>query len=136
MTRASAIAVANMQALLSTGSRLNQSAVYAVAADTYQIYAIPANSIVTKVFFIVDEVFDDGTTIEVKTISGTPVTLVAALSGTTAAASVSTVVDKYMPVVDGFAIKFNQDITKGVVRVIAEYLSLDESTGAYVAQGA
>lgn len=135
--RVSEVGVATLNAQLSNdGDRLSQSAVYAAAADTYTVYNIPADSLVSKVYFIVDEAFDASTTAAISTIAGTPVALVAALDCATVGASVSTAVDLYFDTVDGVAITLSDDVTQGKLRIVTVFASASTNSDSYIDLGA
>ncbi len=136
LRKVSEVGVGTLNAQLSNeGDRLGQAAIYAKGGDLHNIYTIPADSIVTKFYFIVDEAFDAGITAEIKTIAGAPLTLVAALDCATEGASVSTVVDTYFDETDGFSIVLSGDVTKGKVRILAEFISASTNNGIYVDLG-
>lgn len=136
LRRVSGAGVATLCAeIADDGQRLNTSAVYAAAADDYQVYNIPADSLVPKIYFIVDEAFDAGTTALISTIVDST-ELVAALDLATVGASVSAVVDSYFDAVDGVNFKLNQDVTQGKVRVVCEFVSGSTNNGIYIDQGA
>lgn len=137
LRKTSEVGVAVVPGVLDVGSdRLSSTPEYAVAADTYTVYTIPKDSIVSKFYFIVDEAFDAATTAEITTIAGTPTELVAALDCATEGASVSAVVDQYFDATDGFSVTFSQDVTKGKLRIAAEFISLSTNDGTYVDLGA
>jgi len=136
LRKVSEVGVATLNAAISdTGDRLGQGIAYATAADTYLAYTIPADSIATKFYFLVDEAFDAGTTAAI-TIKSDGTSLVGALDLSSVGPSVSTVVDIYFDAADGIEFQLNQDVTKGKVRVVAEYISGSTNNGIYVAQGA
>ncbi len=137
LRRISEVGVGTLCAQISTdGDRLGQGAIYAQGGDDHYIYTIPADSVATKFYFIVDEAFDAGTTAAISTIQGTPVALVAALDLATEGPTVSLIVDQYFDVTDGFNIVLSQTVTKGKVRVIAEFISGSTNNGIYVDLGA
>ncbi len=135
LRRVDEVGVGTLPAQLSTeGDRIGQTAVFAKGGDEHHIYTIPKDSIVPKIYFIVDEAFDAGTTALIKTIKdGT--SLVAALDLATLGASVSTVEDSYFNSVDGFNIILSQDVTKGKVRVVADFMSCSTNNGIFVDLG-
>ena len=136
LRRISGVGVAALCAEVSdSGDRLGQGIVYAAAADDYIAYCIPKDSIVTKIFFIVDEAFDAATTCEISTIVD-DTQLVAALNLAVVGASVSAVVDTHFDATDGVKFELSQDVTKGKVRVAVEYISLETNNGIYTDLGA
>ncbi len=137
LRRVSEVGVGTLPAQLANdGDRLGQSAVYAKGGDLHNIYTIPADSFATKFFLIVDEAFDAGTTATVNTIAGTPVLIASALDLAVEGPTVSSTVDQYFDVADGFSIVLNQDVTKGKMRVIAEFISGSTNNGIFVDVGA
>lgn len=131
LRRVSEVGVATLNAVLaSDGQRLGSAPVYAKGGDNHLAYNIPADSFVPKVYFIVDEAFDTGTTADIGTISGLP--LVAGLDLATEGVSVSTEADLYFPSVDGVDIELNQDVTQGKLRVVIGYISGSTTEGVYI----
>lgn len=136
LRRVSEVGVATLCAEVSqSGDRLGQGIVYAQAGDDHQVYTIPADSIAPKIYFIVDEVFDAGTTAAISTIVDSTV-LVAALDLATLGATVSATVDTYFDAVDGINFVLSQTVTKGKVRCIAEFISGSTNNGIFVDLGA
>lgn len=136
LRRVSEVGVGTLNAVISqSGDRLSNGDTFAKGGEDYLIYTIPKDSICPKIYFIVDEAFDAGTTAAVETIvDGT--SLVAGLDLATVGASVSSVEDTYFDDVDGFKITLNQDVTQGKVRMIAEFISCSTNNGIYVDLGA
>ncbi len=137
LRKASEVGVVCLPAMLSTGGdRLGQAAEYVKAGENYIAYTIPADSIVSKVYFIVDEAFAAGTTAAIATLKGIPTVVAAALDLATVGASVSAASDLYFDAADGFSITLNQASQVGKVRVVAEFISASTNTGMYVELGA
>lgn len=134
LRRTSGVGVATLCAVVGdTGARLTSAPSYALAADDYIAYCIPADSIVTKIFFVVDEVFAAGAA-HISTIVD-DTALVAALDLTTLGATAGILaLDTYFDSADGFKFELSDDATAagGKVRAICEYISLDTNEGSYV----
>ena len=136
LRRVSQVGVAEFNAVVSTsGDRLDNGDVTAVAADDYIVYCIPTDSIVPKIYFIVDEAFGAAITGHISTIVD-DTSLVAALDLNTVGASVSAVVDTYFDAVDGIKLELSGDVTVGKLRVVVEYISAKTNEGIYVDVGA
>ena len=136
LRRNSEVGVATFCAEVSdSGDRLSTSVEYAVAADDYIVYCIPTDSVVPKIYFIVDEAFDAATTGHFSTIVG-DTSLVAALDLATAGATASAVIDTYFDATDGIKLELSADVTQGKVRVVVEYVSCTTNNGIYVDLGA
>jgi len=134
LRRVSEVGVTTLHAVLANdGARLGTAPVYAKGGDNHLSYNIPADSIVPKFYFIVDEAFDAGTTVDVATISGLP--LATAIDLTVEGTSVSTEIDVSFPVVDGLDLVLNQDVTQGKLRVVFEYISGSTNTGIFAGTG-
>ncbi len=133
LRRVSEVGVATFPARISVnGDRLGQAAEFAKAGDLHQVYTIPADSIATKIYIIVDEVFDAGTTVTLKTIQGTAKTIKSGAVLTTKGVTVATLVDTYFDKADGISAVFSKDVTKGSFRVVAEFISGSTNNGIYV----
>ena len=136
LRRNSEVGVATLCAEVSdSGDRLSTSVVYADETDAFIVYCIPTDSVVPKIYFIVDEVFDAGITVEISTIVD-DTQLVAALDLATLGATASAVVDTYFDATDGVKFELSDAVTKGKVRVVVEYLSCTTNNGIYVDLGA
>ena len=134
LRRVSEVGVTTLHAVLANdGARLGTAPVYAKGGDQHLSYSIPADSIVPKFYFIVDEAFDTGTTLTVSTISG--LALVTDLDLAVEGTSVSTETDVSFPVSDGLNLVLNQDVTQGKIRVLFEYISGSTNTGVFAGTG-
>ncbi len=136
LRRVSEVGVATMCAVLAVGGdRLGQADDLAVPGDKYNVFTIPADSIVTSISILVDESFGAGVKAGVKTINGQKAVGaavdVAAAPGTL---TKGTPADPfYCEKADGFEIILTGTVTnKGKFRVIAEYISADTNNGIYI----
>ena len=118
-----------------SGDRLGQGIVYADELDDFIVYCIPKDSIVPKIYFIVDEAFDAGITCHISSIVD-DTSLVAALDLATEGKTVSAVVDSYFDAVDGIKFELSDAVTKGKVRVVVEYIACDTNEGIFTDVGA
>ena len=133
LRRVSEVGVATFPAKVSIGGdRLGQKDKLMTAGTIYTVYTIPADSVATKIYYIVDEPFDASVTAEVKTIAGTPVTLDAAIDLTKKGLTISAKSDLYFSKTDGFAVKLSKAPTKGSFRIVAEFISASTNVGIYV----
>ena len=119
-----------------TGARLTSTIQYANATDHYIGYCIPKDAIVTKIYMIIDEAFDTGTTCTITTIVDKTAVFAALTSLATAGKFVSATVDTYFDDVDGFDILLSQAVTKGKLRLVAEFIDMSTSDGSYIDLGA
>jgi len=134
LRRVSEVGVSTLFAeLASDGDRLGSAPIYAKGGDNHLSYNIPADSFVPKFYIIVDEAFDAGTTLDVTTIGG--LVIADDLDITVAGASVGTLNDTYFPSAEGVSLVLNQDVTKGKLRVICEYISGSTNNGVFVGDG-
>jgi len=133
LRRVSEVGVATYPAKVSVnGDRLGQADEYAKKGDAYQVYTIPADSIATVFYVVVDEAFDTGAKATLKTIGGTSKTILADADLTKVGAVVGTLKDAYFGKADGISAVFSADVTKGSFRVVAEFISCSTNNGIYV----
>jgi len=133
LRRVSEVGVATFPAKVSVnGDRLGQKDEFAKAGDAYQVYTIPGDSIATTFYVVVDEAFDAGAKATLKTISGTPLTILADADLTAVGAVVGTLKDTYFGKADGISAVFSKAVTKGSFRVVAEFISCSTNNGIYV----
>ena len=133
LRKVSEVGAATLNAVLSTdGDRLGQGAVYAQKGDKHIVYMIPADSICTKLYILVDEAFDAGVTATIKTISGTQKVVASALDIAVVGPTVSALEDTYFDKTDGVEIVLSKAVTKGSLRVVGEFISASTNNGIYV----
>jgi len=133
LRRVSEVGVATFPAKVSTnGDRLGQAAEFAKGGDAYQVYTIPADSIATTIYIVVDEAFDTGIKATLKTIAGTPKVIKTDADLTVVGATVATLKNAYFGKADGVSAVFSGDVTKGSFRVVAEFISCSTNNGIYV----
>ena len=133
LRRVSEVGVATYPAKVSVnGDRLGQADEFAKKGDLYQVYTIPADSIATVFYIVVDEAFDTGAKATLKTIGGTPKTILADADLTKVGAVVGTLKDTYFGKADGISAVFSADVTKGSFRVVAEFISCSTNNGIYI----
>ena len=133
LRRVSEVGVAAFPAKISVnGDRLGQADEFAKKGDLHQVYTIPADSIATKFYLVVDEAFDTGAKVTLKTIAGTPKTIMADADIATVGAVVCTLKDAYFAGADGISAVFSVDVTKGSFRVVAEFISCSTNNGIYI----
>lgn len=113
-----------------TNARLQTPAEFVKAADDYQMFVIPKNAVVKSFYLYIREAFDAGTTLTVTTVNGAEAIFTAA-DLATEGLLVSTVVDILHTEVEGLNFKFSQDVSQGVVQVVADFVSIDEKSGKY-----
>jgi hypothetical protein len=123
--------VATVPAKLNDGNkRLQTPAEFVQAADDYQMFVIPKNAIVKNFYLYVREAFNAGTTLTVTTVNGAQAVFTGA-DLATEGLLVSALVDLLNTEVDALNFKFSQDVTQGVVQVVADFVSIDEKSGKY-----
>ena len=133
LRRVSEVGVATFPAKVSVnGDRLGQADEFVKAGDAYQVYTIPADSIATVFYIVVDEPFDAGLKATLKTIAGTPKVIKTDAALTTKGATVATLKDAYFDKADGISAVFSGAATKGSFRVVAEFISCSTNNGIYV----
>ena len=136
LRKVSEVGVAELNAVISvSGDRLGQGDEFAKGGDKHLVYTIPADSIASKIYLIVDEAFSATTKVGIKTIVDGKV-VVAALDATVKGMTVSVLVDTYFEKADGFELILTKDATVGKLRVVAEYISASTNNGIYVDVGA
>jgi len=133
LRRTSEVGVATFPAKVSiNGDRLGQADEFAKAGDAYQVFTIPADSIATNIYIVVDEAFDTGAKATLKTIAGTPKVIKTDADLTVVGATVATLKNAYFAKTDGISAVFSADVTKGSFRVVAEFISCSNNNGTYV----
>jgi len=122
--------VATIPAKQSDGNaRTGSAPEYVKGGDGYTAYCIPKNSIVSKFSLVVREAFDASTTVTVTTGGG--LTLFTDADVASVALIESSVAGTWFDETDSVILTFSQDVTKGVVQLVGDYLSLDEKSGKY-----
>jgi len=136
LRRVSEVGVATFPAKVSVnGDRLGQADEFVKGGDSYQVYTVPADSIATEFYIVVDEAFDTGLKATLKTIAGTPVVIKTDALLDVVGATVATLKNKHFDKADGISAVFSGDATKGSFRVVAEFISCSTNNGIYVDSG-
>ena len=134
-------AVATFPAKLDDGNpRLGTGPSYIDPADSYQAFCLPKSSIVREVYIYTREAFAPGTLATVKTIvdgevieTDLDVSAINFTYGYAFKPGNSLEWGMLLEKVDGFEVSFNQTSTVGVLQVVCNYTSIDETSGKYVA---
>ncbi len=119
--------------LVPANLRMGTGPEYALATDSYVVCVVPENSIIHKVYLVVEKVGlgDVAVTLD----SGTPVALIAAGDLTAVGITVSAVEDTFVDTATTISVVLTTDqtnaVTNGLMKVVAQFTALDTNNGIY-----